>query len=89
MAFDFSKPKEDVLKKMMNPSNTESTTTVEVENELTNQVKIPYNQNISEKKERYNITLEPSVRKHADKLAAKYGYPSASSFMNDLIKQLE
>lgn len=87
MAFDFSKPKEDILKKMMDPGNTETTTTVE--KELTSQVKIPYNQNISEKKERYNITLEPSVRQHADKLAAKYGYPSASSFMNDLIKQLE
>lgn len=87
MAFDFSKPKEDILKNMMDPGDTETTTTVE--NELSNQVKIPYNQNISEKKERYNLTLEPSVRKHADKLAAKYGYTSASSFINELIKQLD
>lgn len=87
MAFDFSKPKEDILKKMMDPGDIETTTTVE--NELSSQVKIPYNQNISEKKERYNITLEPSVRKHADILAAKYQYPSASSFINDLLKQLD
>lgn len=87
MAFDFSKPKEDILKEMMNPGKEE--TVNPVENEINSQIKIPYNQNISEKKERYNLTFEPSVRKHADKLAAKYGYPSASSFMNDLIKQLD
>lgn len=87
MAFDFSKPKEDILKEMMNPGKEE--TVNPVENEINSQIKIPYNQNISEKKERYNLTFEPSVRKHADKLAAKYGYPSASSFINDLIKQLD
>lgn len=87
MAFDFSKPKEDILKKMMNPGNEETTTIIE--KEIDSQINIPFNQNISEKKERYNLTLEPSVRKHADKLAAKYGYPSASSFINDLIKQLD
>lgn len=87
MAFDFSKPKEDILKEMMNPGKEE--TVNPVENEINSQIKIPYNQNISEKKERYNITLEPSVRKHADILAAKYQYPSASSFINDLLKQLD
>ncbi|KRN70233.1 hypothetical protein [Carnobacterium maltaromaticum] len=87
MAFDFSKPKEDILKEMMNPGKEE--TVNPVENEISNQIKIPYNQNISEKKERYNITLEPSVRKHADILADKYHYPSASSFINDLLKQLD
>lgn len=87
MAFDFSKPKEDILKEMMNPGKEE--TVNPVENEINSQIKIPYNQNISEKKERYNITLEPSVRKHADKLAKKYNYSSASSFINELIKYLE
>jgi hypothetical protein len=39
-------------------------------------------------KQRYNIMLDPSVKKKADKIAKEKNFKSTSSFLNELIKNL-
>ncbi|HFQ1564893.1 ribbon-helix-helix domain-containing protein [Staphylococcus aureus] len=44
--------------------------------------------NNKEKKERFQFTLEPSVRKKIERLANENGYASSSEFINELIKNI-
>ncbi|WP_414051548.1 hypothetical protein [Macrococcus animalis] len=41
-----------------------------------------------ETKKAFTFTLDPSIKLKADKMAKSTNYPSTSSFLNDLIKNL-
>lgn len=60
-----------------------------IEDEKKSGFALPTNtENESELTKAYPFTLQPSVRKKIGDLAEKQGYKSASSFLNDLIKNL-
>lgn len=44
--------------------------------------------NDKEKKQRYQFTLEPRIRKKIEELAKENGYNSSSEFLNELIKSI-
>ena len=49
---------------------------------------IPSYQNTTEKTQNYTFSLQPSVRKKLTAVSKEKGFPSASSFLNSLIKGL-
>ena len=49
---------------------------------------IPGYQDTTEKTQNYTFSLQPSVRKKLTSVSKKQGFPSASSFLNSLIKGL-
>lgn len=49
---------------------------------------IPSYQEITEKTKNYTFSLQPSVRKKLTLISKEQGFPSASSFLNSLIKGL-
>lgn len=49
---------------------------------------IPSYQDTIEKTQNYTFSLQPSVRKKLTAVSKEQGFPSASSFLNSLIKEL-
>lgn len=49
---------------------------------------IPSYQDTTEKTQNYTFSLQPSVRKKLTAVSKEQGFPSASSFLNSLIKGL-
>jgi|GEM_PF-4411170 len=91
MAFEHNSEKskniKEALKKDTNSRNDSDTNNIT--QELSQKAKsILKNKKPKENKKSYNIMLDPSVKAKADKMAKSTNYPSTSSFLNDLIKNL-
>lgn len=64
------------------------TPTENVANKEEEALTIPSYQDTTEKTQNYTFSLQPSVRKKLTAVAKEQGFPSASSFLNSLIKGL-
>lgn len=65
------------------------TTTENVVNKKEEALTIPSYQDTTEKTQNYTFSLQPSVRKKLTAVSKEQGFPSASSFLNSLIKELK
>ncbi|PKE38402.1 CopG family transcriptional regulator [Macrococcoides caseolyticum] len=79
MAFEFNSEKSEKIKEALKKDS--------VDNESYFLKEIS-EQPIHEIKQRYNIMLDPSIKKKADKIAKEKNFKSTSSFINELIKNL-
>ena len=57
-------------------------------NESEEKVSLPSYKEKEEKTQNYTFSLQPSVRKKLTAISKEQGFPSASSFINELIKGL-
>ncbi|MDG4984978.1 hypothetical protein OGZ51_12565 [Lactococcus lactis] len=64
------------------------TSTENVVNKEEETLTIPSYQDTIEKTQNYTFSLQPSVRKKLTAVSKEQGFPSASSFLNSLIKGL-
>lgn len=64
------------------------TPTENVVNKEEETLTIPSYQDTTEKTQNYTFSLQPSVRKKLTAVSKEQGFPSASSFLNSLIKGL-
>lgn len=75
------------------PNNIKITNSIKNQNnitkEKTEELNIPSFVDDVEKTKNYTFSLQPSVRKKLNLIAKEQGYPSASRFFNDLIKNMK
>lgn len=79
MAFDPKNKK--IQQALREPENKKA-------NESEEKVSLPSYKEKEEKTQNYTFSLQPSVRKKLTAISKEQGFPSASSFINELIKGL-